>query len=288
MELEEFEVTESSALAPIGKRWKARLIKAGWGAQMYYPAEVLQRDGSTVFKAGTPIFLDHQTAEEKASKPFGSVQNFAGILATDAVWDAEEQSLFAEVEIFEHHQSAVKAMAEHVGLSIRAQTNFYRGTEAGRGGRIAESLLSARSVDLVVRAGAGGGLVEVLESAQIEIIEGTENMDETKILEAITALGEATNARITEVQESLLAEINTKAEKVESEEVVVEEAVAPVTAISDEDRALMEAFIAAKGAPVESEETAAVEGIVEDEGDVEESAKSEITLPSAWVVKGNK
>jgi hypothetical protein len=275
---------------------------------MYYPADVLQRDGAKVFKAGTPIFLDHQTPEEKAAKPFGSVQNFAGILATDAVWDVEEQALFAEVEVFENHQSTVKALAEHVGLSIRATTRFERGERDGRSGRITSELLKARSVDLVVRAGAGGELMEALESAtETQINEGTENMDE--VLAAIKAQKEsfdekfaAMDKRITDVQESLVVEAVVEDAVAETEETALtvedvkvlaasglsEAGIDSVLAKRKLNQSLADLITAEKAYVQESAvESTNDEGLVENVEDVEESA-TEIRLPSAWAVKENK
>jgi hypothetical protein len=307
---EEFETFESSALTPVGKRWKARLIKAGWGAQMYYPADVLERDGAKVFKAGTPIFLDHQTPEEKASKPFGSVQNFAGILATDAVWDSEEQALFAEVEVFEHQQSVVKSLADYVGLSIRATTKFDRGERDGRVGRITSELLKARSVDLVVRAGAGGELMEALESATENQVDEGINMDEVlaaikQQTESFDAKFEAMDKRITEVAESLAAEpVVEKTAEVEETALSVEDVKA--LAASGLTEAGIDSVLAKRKAKadqtladlIESEKAyiqeSAVEtpseeeGIVENETHEAEESASDIKLPSAWVVKENK
>lgn len=291
--MEEFEVVESAALEPVGKRWKARLVKAGWGAQMNYPAEVLQRDGAKVFKAGTPIFIDHLTPDDKEFYQFGKVQNFAGVLATDAVWDSEEQALFAEVEIFEHQQALVKSLAGHVGLSIRAQASFNRETVDGRTGRVANELLKARSVDLVVRAGAGGGLVEALESAiDTEINEGTENiMDEAtaakfqELTDSLDSRFGALDTRISEVQESLLAELNAE------EEVKEEVETAPSTLTAEEVAKMITDALADAAAAVKVEtQESDIEGIVENESDVEESAREskELRLPAAWVVKESK
>lgn len=278
-----FEVTESATIAQdatdaSGKRWNALLIKAGWGVNGYYTEEALRRDGPTVFKAGTPIFLDHQTAEERDNKPFGSVQNLAGELATDAVWDVEEGGLVAEVEIFEHEQARVRSLAKRVGLSIRARTTAERGNIEGRNGRIITGLVGARSVDLVVRAGAGGQLLDVLES-EIDTEMETQQMDE--VLAAIAKLSESqeerfakVDARFAEVEESLTAAAAVvETETVEVETVDIAQTVAELVAAE-----------LAKNAEVQESEVHGNEDSVED---VEESAV-EIKLPRFWAPKESK
>ena len=279
--MENFEVQEAATLSvdATGKRWSALLIKSGWGAKGYYTEEALKRDGPMVFKAGTPVFLDHQTPQEREAKPFGSVQHLAGELATDAVWNVEEGGLTAEVEIFEHQQPLVRSVAKRVGLSIRATTVGERGTAEGRSGRIFTGLVGAKSVDLVVRAGAGGQFLDVLES---EIDNETEEQQMDEVLKAIAALSEANETRftaldskITQVEESLaalpvaeVAEVETAVvETVDIKETVAELVAAELTKIK------------------ETQESAEVEGTEENADDVEESAVTEIKLPSRWAAK---
>ena len=280
----DFDVTESATITldATGKRWKALLIKSGWGSKGYYTEEALKRDGPVVFKAGTPVFLDHQTPEERELKPFGSVQNLAGELATDAVWDTEEGGLTAEVEIYEHQQPLVRSVAKRVGLSIRARTHGERGTVEGRSGRIFTGLVGARSVDLVVRAGAGGQFLDVLES---EIDEETEEQQMDEVLEAIGKLSkqfETVDKRLTDIEESLTADAETTE--------VVEETVEVAEALTAETISALIAAEIAKipAATVVVQETAELEGNEENADEVEESAVVEIKLPSKWAAKEKK
>jgi hypothetical protein len=277
-----YDVQESATIAvdesvATGKRWNAVLIKAGWGSKAYYTEEALKRDGAMVFPAGTPVFLDHQTPEERELKPFGSVTNLAGELATDAVWDEEQQGLTAEIEIFDHEQARVKSIAKRVGLSIRARTTAERGTMEGRSGRIVTGLVGAKSVDLVVRAGAGGGFLDVLES-DVDIEMEEQQMDE--VLKALAGLSERfdkVDTRLTDIEESLVAE-------------VVEVEVPEAAVVEEIDLAALVAAEVAKlnlaPAPTAVQESADDEGTEENADDVEESA-TEIKLPSRWAVKGN-
>jgi hypothetical protein len=279
-----YDIVESATLTQdaadaTGKRWNALLIKSGWGSKGYYTEEALKKDGPLVFKAGTPIFLDHQTPEERDAKPFGSVQNLAGELVTDAVWDVEEGGLTAEIEIFEHERARVRSLAKRVGLSIRATTVAERGTMEGRSGRIVTGLVGARSVDLVVRAGAGGQLLDVLES------EDDTEMEEQQMDEAIEKLSKtldekfaALDKRFTDLEESLTAEAEPVVEDAKAEEVDITKTVTEL--ITAELAKFKESLVA-------NDESADDEGTEENAEEVEESAV-EIKLPSFWAVKENK
>lgn len=285
----EYDVQETATLGldATGKRWSALLIKAGWGSKGYYTEEALKRDGSSVFAAGTPIFLDHQTAEEREAKPFGSVQNFAGELATDAVWDEEQQGLVAEVEIFDHEQARVKSIAKRVGLSIRARTIADRGTMEGRTGRIITGLVGAKSVDLVVRAGAGGKFLDVLESdIDTEMEEQQMNEEVVEALGNLTARFDSIDSRLTEIEESLTAEAAIVEEVPAA--VVTETTVDEVAPQFDAEK-ITELIAAevAKLQAINTQESAELNGNEENADDVEESAvSSEIKQPRHWAVKG--
>lgn len=184
------EITESLGTVSelTGRRLKVRVIEGDkLGSSAYYPAEVIRRDGPKVFTKGTPMFLDHQTAEEKANKPFGSISDFVGELAEDAYY--ENDGLYAEVEVFEDVAPLIKARMNKIGVSVRANVVAEPGVINGRAVPIAKQFTSARSVDFVMKAGAGGKIVSILESAtedeETRIEEG-ENMDE--VLEAIKGL----------------------------------------------------------------------------------------------------
>lgn len=302
----DMEVTESlgSVAALTGTRYKIRLIEGNkLGSKAYYPAEVLLRDGPKVFKRGTPMFVDHQTAEEKANKPFGSVSNYVGELAENAYY--ENDGLYAEVEVFEDAAPLIKSRKDKIGISVRANIVAETGTINGKQVPIAKSFTEARSVDFVMRPGAGGKIVSILESATEENTaeESGETMDE-KVLEAIAGLKDAFEGRFTAIEEQL-----TKAPAAEVVESSVEEAADEVNAKALE---IAEAFINstldAEGRSrvlelhkatgkavvelVEAEEAyvgarrseAHAEGI--EETAVEESAKETkqvtMTLPSVW------
>lgn len=287
--METIDIVESATLTlnaedATGKRWRARIIKSGWGSKGFYTPEALSTDGPTVFKAGTPIFMDHPTPDEREIYQFGKVSNLVGELATDAVWNAEESALDADVEIYDHQVDLVKSVAKRVGLSVRATCRSERGTVEGRTGRIITGLVGAKSVDLVVRAGAGGQLLEVLESESEQEME-EQQMDE--VLKAIQALSEnvdnrfaTVDAKFSEIEESLAAVAEVEAE--EKPEVEAAESV-------DIEKTVAELVAAEVAKLHQTQESAEHEGNEENAELLEESAtNTELKLPKFWAVKGDK
>jgi hypothetical protein len=306
-QMENVELVEESALTgdPTGRRWKVRLIEGNrLGSSGYYPAETLLRDGPKLFVKGTPMYLNHQTPEERAAMPFGRIQDYAGELAEDAYYDAD--GLYAEVEVFEHHIPTIKALKDKIGISIRAQARTVAGTINGKSVPIVKEIVKARSADFVMRAGAGGKLVTILESAE-EVSENEEEgqvMDEAtkELLEGLKASSDAQTAALTSLVESLKA----PEEKVVEETAVNPLEVAKVLAAAELSEAaterVLERFEAHKGTKtlaelIESEkaylsankqaETVGVEESAETE--VEESAtKAAPRVPRAWAKKESK
>lgn len=240
-------ITLVESLAPtgtnsVGKRWRARIIEADrWGSSAYYPAEVLERDGARVFTNGLPMYLNHPTESEKYERPERSVENMVGKLVSDAVF--EEDGLYADVEFYDSFVTMINERAEDVGLSVRASGLTEDGEMDGRYGPILLGMLSAESVDVVTRAGAGGKLTSILESERetagtpIENKEGNPVTDVTKEdfdsfkTEFLTELREAFNG-LTESLKPAVVEVvdETQVEVVEESKV---DMVAVATAVTE-------------------------------------------------------
>jgi hypothetical protein len=290
--LNSLEVTESlgSVSELTGKRLKIRLIEADkLGSSAFYPAEVIRRDGPKVFTKGTPMFLDHQTPEEKSYKPFGSVGSFVGELAEDAYY--ENDGLYGEVEVFEDVAPLIKARANRIGVSVRANIVAEEGVINGRKVPIAQQFTSARSVDFVMRPGAGGKIVSILESAVED--------EETRVEES--GLKTAFETRFTAIEEQLKpAPVEKKVEESAPDETyakALEIAEAFVNSTLDaEGKARVLDLHKANGKPlaelITAEEAyvkahageAEVKGVEESAGttEVEESAKITVPTIGAW------
>ncbi|RUQ23508.1 hypothetical protein [Kocuria sp. HSID16901] len=179
-----FVIRESSALTaePIGAhRYRACLIVGDiWGSSGYYPAAVLERDGPTVWPAGTQVFLDHPGANESYDRPERSVRDLAGKIVTTPTY--ENNGLYADIEFYPHIAPVIEAMWADVGMSIRASAVVEQGEADGQTGPIIQHLADGVSVDVVTKAGAGGKLVALLESARNN--QGENSMDPRTQIEA--------------------------------------------------------------------------------------------------------
>ena len=142
--------------------YQIKLIAPGKGSSAFYPAEVLKRDGPKVFKAGTPMRIDHPTRADEAARPEGSVKDWGAVLASDAVYletHKEGPGLYGEIKPFSDHVQTIHEKGPYAGVSIAANGSAVM--EAGRpvlkeGVPLLAALHGAEGVDMVTRAGAGG------------------------------------------------------------------------------------------------------------------------------------
>lgn len=160
-------ITESLTLVEAAKpadgpgRLSIKIISEGQGSSGYYPAATLEEAASEkIFPKGTPIYVDHPTVSDRSERPERSIKDLAGVLAIDATY--RDGALFAEAKIYPHWAPLISAMAEDIGMSIRAKAEA---TESDRGLTITR-FTEAGSVDFVTKAGRGGQVLAVLESAR--------------------------------------------------------------------------------------------------------------------------
>lgn len=148
-------------------RLQVGFITPGWGSSGYYSQKVLENAAAAkVFPAGTQMFLDHPGEAEAYDRPERSVRDLAAVLTEDAVWDGER--LAGEVQVFGPFVDMLtdENFAKAIGVSIRALAEVTTGEAEGRRGRIVTDLVEAQSVDFVTKAGRGGSILAVLESAR--------------------------------------------------------------------------------------------------------------------------
>lgn len=196
------ESARSPRLVPIreadGKptgRWKIQLIEADvQGSSGYYPADVLKRDGARAFPAGTHVFVDHPTESEEWERPERSVKDLAGYTLSDAAFEegADGRGLFAVFQSFPNWADLVEAWKDHVGMSIRAMGL------RDENGHVTE-LIRGESVDIVTRAGAGGRLVAMTESAR----QGNNEAPAAGIKPLYAELDESTKSAMTTLNENM-------------------------------------------------------------------------------------
>jgi hypothetical protein len=158
---------------------RVKLINPGWGSSGYYSAELLERDGPKVFRTGMHMYVDHPSFSEETDRPERSIRDLAGRLASNAVWEAtgpDGPGLYADAKVFSSYQAFIVEKAADIGLSIRGRGSAHTGEAEGRTGTIIDELVMAESVDFVTRAGRGGKILQLLESAREERLAEAEEL----------------------------------------------------------------------------------------------------------------
>lgn len=165
-------------------RYRIRIICPGQGScGVYSEANLAASVGC--FPAGTQMFMDHPSRSEDADRPERSVKDLAGRLVTDAVVGLDG-ALYAECEVYPSFNDIIREKWQDIGVSINAWSE--NGLDADG---IVPVFDGVTSVDFVTKAGAGGALLEVLESQRVSSDEEN-HMNEETIRQAIaTAVTEA-------------------------------------------------------------------------------------------------
>lgn len=181
-----------------GQRREITIIQEGWGSSGYYSQEVLERDGPRIFPVGTHMYIDHPTVTERAERPERSIKDLAATLVSTP--RMKGISLVAEAEIKEHWVPVIDALAEDIGTSIIAEGVVETGKAGGREGPIVKALTEGHSVDFVTKAGAGGKVGKLIESASAKSVNLEEKRNAANWLEA------RIHARFTETADMLFGD----------------------------------------------------------------------------------
>jgi hypothetical protein len=110
------------------------------------------------------MFLDHPTVSEEFELPERSHERLVGALTSPAAYDPngpKGPGLYAEAVIGEERKQHIKDFAPYTGTSIRAM-----GEMDGDGNVTSLLANTANSVDVVTLPGAGGSIVQLIESAR--------------------------------------------------------------------------------------------------------------------------
>ncbi|WKN47141.1 hypothetical protein [Nocardioides sp. Arc9.136] len=146
-----------------------QVMTPGWGSSGYYSAEVCESAAELV-AVGTQMYLDHPHQDGSGLDVHGnrSVRDIAAVITEAGRWDPDQQAVIAECTVTAPYREflADEHLAPHIGLSIRGSaTDVVEGEAEGRRGQLIESVAVISSVDFVSRAGRGGKVLQVLESA---------------------------------------------------------------------------------------------------------------------------
>lgn len=166
--VEQATITEAGAAqAKETGRLPIQFISPGWGTSGYYSSDVIAEAAESKFiPAGTHMYADHPTDAEDLERPGRSIKDLMAVVAEDATL-SPDGALVGEVDVVPAWRDLLETVRDHIGVSIRGSaTDIVEGEAEGRKGRIVEGLLApCTSVDFVTRAGRGGKVLRVLESA---------------------------------------------------------------------------------------------------------------------------
>ena len=190
LKLHESFSSEASSLGD-GK-YRIRIIVPGQGSSGIYTAENLA-ESAPLFKAGTEMFIDHPTETEEWERPERSIRDYAGVFLEDATV-GEDGALYTVCKVFSGVNDLIKDKWEHIGVSI----NAWCADPISENG-IVPPIAGVRSVDFVTTAGAGGGIVDLLESNRNDNYVKEAGMDkeiESKFDELKASLIEALSSKL--------------------------------------------------------------------------------------------
>ena len=203
-------------------KYRIRIIVPGQGSSGIYTAENLA-ESAPLFKAGTEMFIDHPTGSEEWERPERSIRDYAGVFLEDATV-GEDGALYTICKVFSGVNEIIRDKWEHIGVSINAWCNEPI-AETG----VVPVFAGVRSVDFVTAPGAGGAVIDLLESNRNNSITKEAGVDkeieskfsdlETKFAALFEALGSKLDSVVTSIQES------KEEEKVEEASVDVDAAI---------------------------------------------------------------
>lgn len=201
-------------------KYRIRIIVPGQGSSGIYTAENLA-ESAPLFKAGTEMFIDHPTETEEWERPERSIRDYAGVFLEDATV-GEDGALYTVCKVFSGINELIKDKWEHIGVSINAWCDQPI-AETG----VVPVFAGVRSVDFVTAPGAGGAIVDLLESNRNNnsIKEGTvdEKLLESKFDELKASLVEAISSKVESAVAAIQeAKVEEPAEKVEEASVDVD------------------------------------------------------------------
>ena len=161
-----------------GGGWRIRVIRAGLsGNGNYYPDAVL-REAIPMFE-GVRVFV--KSDEDHLAGRGKDVRNLIGALSDVAFIEGQGTDageIHATMQLIEPEgEVAVKlreawsrGMTQLFGFSIDVTGRVKKGVHAGRPIREAKQFIKVKSVDLIVEPGAGGGVIDLIESKKETVI----------------------------------------------------------------------------------------------------------------------
>lgn len=227
MKIKISESTTTSVLKPIKgtRKWLVRLITEGQGSTGVYTREALQGSFAEAFPVGTHMYIDHATEAESYERPEGTLTKLAAVIAETPYWrDDPEPGMYATVEVVEQWAPFIEQVADIIGVSIHCGATLAQDDDIVTAGEplppVIESFIPSpvNSVDFVTVPGAGGRLVEALESFKKgNAIMGSSNKHNSERKRMDKEFKEALEALDTKLS-ALVEALADKAKKKKNEE----------------------------------------------------------------------
>ena len=241
MKTEIKESTTSSVLKPVKgtHKWLVRLISEGSGSTGVYTKEALQGSFAEAFPIGTHMYIDHASEAEQWDRPEGTLTKLAAVIAETPRWqDAPEPGMYATIEVVEQWAPFIEQVSDIIGVSIHCGATLAQTDDIVTPGDslppVIESFIPSpvNSVDFVTVPGAGGRLVEALESFKNgnAIMDGS-NKHNSERKRMDTEFKEALEALDTK----LSALVEALADKAKEEEEDAKKAKEAILALADSD-----------------------------------------------------
>ena len=231
MKTEIKESTTTSVLKPVKgtHKWLVRLISEGTGSTGVYTKEALQGSFAEAFPIGTHMYIDHASETERWDRPEGTLTKLAAVIAETPRWqDAPEPGMYATIEVVEQWAPFIEQVSDIIGVSIHCGATLAQTDDIVTPGDslppMIESFIPSpvNSVDFVTVPGAGGRLVEALESFKngSAIVDGSNKYNserkrmDTEFKEALEAL----DTKLSALVEALADKAKKKDEEDEEDE----------------------------------------------------------------------
>lgn len=242
------------ASSATGARARITIISPGQGSSGYYPCETVA-EAAPLFTKGMHMYLDHATESERAERGVRSLEKLVAVFESDAEL-GPNGALLADVKIMPAWQPFVREAYPYIGVSISASGEV----EESEYGRTITRLTAVESVDFVTKAGRGGKIDALLESAlpphepthkeePVSVITLTES--EHKALEEAANANAANTEKIAKLEKQI-AELQAELEKEKAKAATsqAEATAAKESAVRAEASTILEEAFAGIEAPV--------------------------------------
>lgn len=198
-----------------GTRFKVRIVQAGLSGNANFYSDAVLREAAPLFE-GVRVFVKADQEHLARAATGKDVRNLVGKI-TDvrfvegATPDTGELQgvlhvLDAAGDIAARMTEAVsRNMADVFGLSMDADGTARMGKVGAKPARIATKILKVRSVDIIVEPGAGGGIINLIEAQEDQLL------NREQIIALLEAKGLLAGKVVAQLSEAELMAILTEA-----------------------------------------------------------------------------